>query len=484
MDKPKKNRSIPYAYVLIFSVLFVLYNTIAGNIGSDFRLFEGISIFLFLLIGCYFNVKNTFLTVLFFLPILIGLDSYQINVGPFLNFIARDRELYVNSFSLACIFLIFLSTIELAKRIKEIKKTPLIYIISLAVISSMISLAGSKYILTGFVFEIYLISGFCSYFLGYFLLGEKRAYLKALATVIFSSFIPAIVGILQFFGGNFLFEGDSNLGRIQSTLPHSNTFGSFLFMVLTVFLVTLLAVKISRNNKDKNNHFEIFCFIPFIILVGLLVLTYSRTAWIGFAISVSVIAIIKPDFRLPIIYLGSLSLTIMMILQRTRDRIFGIFNRYMYDSLYGRFETWDMAIFEFKKKPLIGYGIGSFEEVIKDTQGKETGNVYSHNDSIRFLLEGGLLGFFSYVFYMAGAIYYALKSFLSFPKESEKIKIWGHTFIVDFKLLGLIPLLLFAITALISFVESPSMDFVFQMICWALLGSWLGLNSSKLKIKS
>jgi hypothetical protein len=135
-----------------------------------------------------------------------------------------------------------------------------------------------------------------------------------------------------------------------------------------------------------------------------------------------------------------------------------------------------LAIFAAKKKPLIGYGIGSFEDVIRSVQGKETGNVYPHSDAIRFFLEGGIIGIAGYLFYILGAIYYAIRSYFRYPKSIESLEFFGRQLEVNFKLLGIIPLLLFGIMVIISLAEAPSMDFVYQILAWTLLGSWLGMS--------
>jgi len=475
-EKKSNKRAVFYAYLLLFSSILILYSVVFGQAGENSRLLLGVLIFLLLLLFSYFSVTGAFLAVIFSLPFLIGADSYQLNIGQFLDFIAPNIELYVNPFSLACIFIVFLAIIEGSKRFFKIPKVPLFFLISFAIIISLISFVQSKYKLTGLVFELYFISGFMAYFLGYFLLGSKKNYLKTILVVIASSLIPIAVAFSQLAGGTYLFEADSDLGRVQSTFPHSNTFGSFLFVIATVFFVSLFAIKIIFKNQKATKRFEIFRFIPFIIIVGFLILTYSRTAWMGFVLAVLAVAIIKPKIRIPVAFLGSLSVGVMLLFQKTRDRIFGAFERYMYDPLYGRFEIWDMALFEARKKFLIGYGTGSFEEVIKESQGKDTGNVYPHNDAIRFSLESGILGLIGYILYMLGAIYYSLKSYLKFPAGIEKIKIWNLEAEVDFKFLGIIPLLLFGIMIFISFIEAPSMDFVYQLLAWTILGSWLGVS--------
>jgi O-antigen ligase len=479
---PQRNkRSVIYAYAIIAVVIFLMLSVIFGNVTGSPKLLVGSFILLVLLLGAYLSVNNIFLAIIFFLPILIGADRYQINIGIFLKNFSPIHELYANPFSLACLFLFFLAAVESLRRFTKIFSTPLFYIISISVALSLITFWQSQYKLTGLVFEIYLVAGFLAYFLGYFLLGSKQGYLKTIFIILLSAILPIAVGLYQFVGGNYFFETDSALGRIASTFPHSNTFGSFLFVTLTIALIAFLAIKIKhvagqQKLSQSPSGFSVGIYIFLSLLAVLLILTYSRTAWAGMAITILAIIILKPRLRLPVIYSGSLFLFLSMFWEKIQQRFLGIFQHYMFDSMYGRREIWDMALFAARKKPWTGYGIGSFEDVIRGVQGKETGNVYPHNDAIRFFLEGGLIGILSYLLYMLGALYYAIRSYFSYPKIKESMEFFGQQFEIDFKFLGLIPLLLFVSMIVISFVEAPSMDFVYQILVWTLLGSWLGMS--------
>lgn len=475
---PKSTKSSAvYAYLLLAAVLFFFYVLILSNIAHNFKLVLGVFLFLALLAFSFYRTRYVFLGLIFLLPVLIGMDRYQMNIGAFFQIFFPLEELYINPFSLACLFIVFLSLVEIIKKGFGAAKIPLFFIISIVIFLSLVSFFLSEYKLQGMAFELYFISGFAAYFLGYLFLGTPKGYLKTIYIIVLSSVIPAVYGLVQLATGSYFFETDSTLGRIQGTLPHSNTFGSFLFVVLAVYLFILFGIK----NKKAGKNITIARIAPFLVLIPLLLFTYSRTAWIGFAISLCVLALMKPFLRLPVAYLGSLSVAVMLLVKKTRVRILGIFERYMFDSLYGRFEIWDMALFEAKKNLLTGYGIGSFEEVIKNAQGKETGNVYPHNDAIRFLLEGGIFGLFSFILYMAGAIYYAAKSFFRYPRKLEEITFGKSVLEVNFRFLGAIPLLLFGTMVIISFVEAPSMDFIYQIFSWTLLGSWLGMSQKYIK---
>jgi O-antigen ligase len=474
VQKSDKKGSV-YVYLgLVFSVFF-LYAIIFGQAGENIRLIAGALIFIALLFFSYHSVAKVFLAFIFLAPFLIGADAYQINIGSFIQNFFPAKDLYINPFSAGCLAVVFFAGLELIKKKRDIFRIPLFFILSASAVLSLVIFFGSKYKTEGLVFELYLIAGFMSYFAGFIFFGKKRGYLTLLYTIILSAIIPIVLAVSQLIMSDYLYEGDSGLGRIRASFPHSNTFGSYLFVVITVMLVLFFAIRM----KNKSNNMKAGLFLKifsFSVLFLFLILTYSRTAWIGVALSLFAIGIVRPYFRIPLIYAGSVLTAAILMFEKTRERVLGIFEHQMFDSMYGRREIWDMAIFQAKKSPVVGYGIGTFENIIRQVQGKETGNVYPHNDFIRFFLEGGILGVALYFFYMLGAIYYSLKSYLKYPKKEEEINIWGTDFLVDFKMLGLIPLLLFAIMIPISFVEAPSMDFVYQILAWTMLGSWLGMS--------
>lgn len=483
----KSNRQSPfYALALLAFAILMILALVGSHAADNIKLIYGVVVFLGLLAMAYFSVADVFLLAIFALPLLIGLDSYQINLGSILSIVVPVRELYVNPFSLVCVFLVFLALAEMLRRGFRILHVPLVYIITIAILLNAASFFGSERKLTGVVFELYFLASFAAYFLAYMLLANRKNYVKLVITVIASSAIPAMVGFIQLLGGNFLFEADSSLGRIQGSFPHSNTFGSFLFVVLTVFLVAASAIRKNRpagetvraNVKVWNADRTVLAFILF-LLTGMLVMTFSRTAWIGLALAVAAVAVLRPRTRFLIAYAGSLAIFLGMLVGKVRNRVTEAFDRHMFDSIYGRLDIWDTALFEFRRRPLTGFGMGSFEDVIKDARGKETGNVYPHNDGIRFLLEGGFVGFAGYLLYMSGAIFYALRSFLRFPRGETQIGFRGRMYLVDLKMLGAIPMLLFVIMVPVSFVEAPSMDFVYQILAWTFLGSWLGTSASE-----
>ncbi|MEA3273519.1 MAG: O-antigen ligase family protein, partial [Patescibacteria group bacterium] len=326
---------------------------------------------------------------------------------------------------------------------------------------------------------IHLVAAFGAYFLGYFLFATRKRYLKVLTAIMLSAVIPVIVGIKQVLLREFFFSNDSVLPRIQATFWHPNKLGSFLFIVTAVYLVFYLSIKVGQEGAKK----KLLFFLPFLVLIPLLGLTFSRTSWVALAFAIFVIAIMRRSLRKPAILLGGLLTVLALAIGKIRDRILDTFSWSMNNSVSGRIEIWDIGFFKLSQRPWLGFGPGSFGEVIKDARGSEEGNISAHSDAVRFVVEGGIVGLLAYFLYFIGAIVYAFISFVRYPQSSKRVKILNKEFLVDFKLLGFIPFLLFLSMIPISFMETSTLDFVYQFFAWIALGSWLAVSGKTIKTR-
>lgn len=460
-------------FLAVFALLFVLMIIFSQSF-YDWRLLLGGIIFLAALTLCFFNVEKLILVSLGLLPFLAGLENYQINISPLVHFLGLDQSYQIDLFFIARIFIAILAVIEIFRRGTAILKAPLFYILFISALLNVAPFLNSEFKLFGLAYYwFHLISAFGAYFLGYFIFNSQKGYLKIISAICLSSIIPIFFALKQIIFREFFFESDSVLPRLQATFWHPNKFGSFLFIVLTLYLISYLAIKIKRTRTSS------LPLWPFTVWGGLLIMTFSRTAWVAFFLAVFLAALIKKEIRFVAIYAGSLAVFLGLFFEKIRERLFSfsaLLNWRTSFSLSGRMETWDMAWFSAQKKFWTGYGPGSFTEVLKTVKGTDIGNFSPHSDLLRFALEGGILGFFSYLLYLGGALYYSFLSYWKYPLSEDAIEIFGRKLMINFKLLGLIPLTLFAIMIPYSFMETTSLDFIYQAFAWILLGSWLGMS--------
>ena len=477
-SQPRKSkmRIIASLLFLVALFVFVLTNIILGN--YFLVLVAGIITTLGALY--FWSPRNLLLVIIVLMPILASLKDYQIDVSPLLNLVNFQENYIVDFFFLARAFILLLAIIEIGRRGWSFFRTPLSLVLLISVGLNIISFFYSDYKLEGIAFYwVHLVAAFGAYFLGYFLFATRKRYLKILMAIILSSVIPIIIGIKQIVLREFFFSSDSTLPRIQATFWHPNLLGSFLFVVTVVYLVFYLSIKVGKAGVKK----KLLFFLPFLLFIPLLGLTFSRTSWVALAFAIFVIAIIRRPLRKPAILLGGLLTVLALLIERIRNRILDTFSWSINNSVSGRMENWDIGFFKLGERPWLGFGPGSFAEVLKDARGSEEGNTSAHSDAVRFLVEGGIIGLLSYLLYFVVALIYAFTSFVHYPRSSKRIKFLGKGFLVDFKLLGFIPFLLFVSMVPISLMETSTFDFVYQFFAWIALGSWLAVSSKTIKTR-
>jgi hypothetical protein len=474
--KKSKLKAVSLLIFMSLGFVFVLANTILSN--YFLALASGIGV---LLISLYFLIPQyILLAIIVLVPALAGLEGYQLDISSLLKIIGVEGSYTVDFFFIARASILFLAIIEIIKRGLAFFKTPLSFVLLVSMALNAVSFYFSDYKLQGVAFYwFHLVAAFGAYFLGYFLFNTRKKYLHILVAAILSAIIPLVVGIKQAFLQEFFFSNDSALPRIQATFWHPNKLGSFLFIIIVIYLIFYLSIK----NKQKVLKKKLFFLTGFLPLIFLLGFTFSRTSWITLAFAIFLIAVIRRPLRKPAALLGSFVFLLALLVKGTRDRIFEIFAWRSNNSILGRMEIWDIGFFQLGKRPWLGFGPGSFGETIKDARGSEEGNISAHSDVVRFLIEGGVVGLVAYFLYFLSALAYAFLSFVRYPKSSKMIKLFGKKFLVDFKLLGFIPFLLFVSMVPISLMETSTLDFIYQFFAWIILGSWLAVSGQKISDK-
>lgn len=98
-------------------------------------------------------------------------------------------------------------------------------------------------------------------------------------------------------------------------------------------------------------------------------------------------------------------------------------------SFYGRFDLAQIGISLFKQSPIFGHGAGSYAILSESFTGAILRKDYgislgptTHNNYIRFLAEGGILGITAYLFLMFSAL---KQSVLIFKAADSTIKNYG-----------------------------------------------------------
>jgi len=245
--------------------------------------------------------------------------------------------------------------------------------------------------------------------------------------------------------------------RLFGTFSHPNPFASFVFITLAILLFLFF---FSKEKSFKPIIFLIFWAL--FLLVG----TYSRGAWLAFLIFLLVIAFFK-SFK-SILAIVFISIILFFSFQSIQDRVQDIYNPPADSSVRWRFAQWERMYKIFKKRPLIGQGIGT-ETIVHDLEyGPYSGNPYTHNDFLRVATETGVFGFTIYFLLIFSTLNLLYKNFKEASSGIEK----------DFQL---IVLALFLAMATFSLTNNTLRETVTQWLLWSLVGTSLALASYPLK---
>ncbi len=211
--------------------------------------------------------------------------------------------------------------------------------------------------------------------------------------------------------------------RVFSILTSPNILGSLLTLALPL---TLSFGVISKNIKTKS----LFYFLA-LMMVGCLVFTFSRGAWIGFGVAILVYVFLK-DKRLlvPVIILGLLA---VVLVPGIANRItYMLSPEYIESSLRGgRLVRWITGLQILKGTPLFGVGLGHFGGAVAinnelsylvGTEMVET--FYMDNYYLKTAVETGLFGLFAFVMLMYQIIVNGLRTIrITTDKVSKELEI-------------------------------------------------------------
>lgn len=187
--------------------------------------------------------------------------------------------------------------------------------------------------------------------------------------------------------------------RVFSILTSPNILGSLMTLGLPLCLAF---VSISKKVKTK----VLFCFFA-LMMIGTLLFTFSRGAWIGFGAAIAIYVFLK-DKRLfiPVIILGVLAI---FIVPGMFDRIaYMLSPEYIESSLRGgRLVRWITGLKILATDPLLGIGLGHFGGAVAINNDMfylvgldSTKTFYMDNYYLKTAVETGLIGLTMFVVLM------------------------------------------------------------------------------------
>lgn len=206
------------------------------------------------------------------------------------------------------------------------------------------------------------------------------------SALFFSAILPILFGIYQFINGIGLEDDNVSIPRIFGTFSHPNVF--------SLYLATLAGIGILFLLNFAQNKYEKLLSISFLILLCFtLLLTYTRIGWIALFLFLLCVALYR--FRLALIPLILIPILLYAVVTPIRERIDESFQPTVDSSLTWRQGLWHDTVTLTRNdghRALYGYGINTFPLVSESLRGIRLGSNDSHNDFVKFFVEGGIIG--------------------------------------------------------------------------------------------
>ncbi len=249
------------------------------------------------------------------------------------------------------------------------------------------SIRIAVFFVTSFIFTLLIAGTLSSY--------ERIS--KFTGAMYVAIFICGAFGIIQRFMG---VEVDPALtdvtlnadmpGRVFSTLGNPNNFAEFL----TMFMPFAFAYAI--NIKDKR--IKAFALLLMALPVGSLLMTYSRSGWMAFAVSAIVFILLAKRKWVPAFIILCIC-AIPLLPQSIWARILTIGNINDSSSSY-RIDIWTACLDMLKDYPVTGIGLGpgAFAKIYPDYScARAVTAAHSHMQFLEILIETGIIGLISFL---------------------------------------------------------------------------------------
>ncbi|WP_027626901.1 O-antigen ligase family protein [Clostridium lundense] len=263
--------------------------------------------------------------------------------------------------------------------------------LSLSILALILIMAASLTYAENKILVIKETVRFASYIILYFIIlcegCNKRLLDGILRCYIGVSAIIGCIGLYDYFTGIGMVQTETygSRVRISSTLENSNNLG--VFFILIIFPVVMLAIK-ERNKKKK----ELYIALSVIFFLNI-IFSFSRNAWLAFAIGCGIFAITYSiKFLFVLIPVGGLSLFIPQIAIRIKEIADVSQNT-------SRIKVWKIAEMIIKDYPGRGIGSGNFPVVsaryMEQKPGLKTQNFipyHPHNIFLKIQCELGVFG--------------------------------------------------------------------------------------------
>lgn len=208
-----------------------------------------------------------------------------------------------------------------------------------------------------------------------------------------STIVPILFGFYEIISGNYGLLHQANVERVSSVFGIGNAFGIYMSISMLAILMLFLL--------EKTHKKRIFLLVLLGLLVVLQVFALNRGTWIALFLGTLISNIFyKKKIQVRwFVLAGMLVATFFagQIITRFSDIDRVDESGRTHNTFEGRVEYWQKIIPLIAEKPIIGYGVGTSEEVTAKYLKKDNP---PHNDYIRLSLEVGVPGAMIYMLFL------------------------------------------------------------------------------------
>lgn len=229
---------------------------------------------------------------------------------------------------------------------------------------------------------------------------------------------------------------DPHIGRLLSTWFDPNFLGGFFGFVLSL----MGGVLITEHNRTKNlfkilsKKENLFYLTTFFIVLIALVLTYSRSAYLGFLVGMFLLGLIASR---KILVIGMISVVLLFSFSaRLQERVIdayesaqALFNDQSVDTLDAtarfRYQSWQDGLQLFSEKPVLGHGYNTLRYIQAKrgyTEWKSHASGGIDSSLLTLLVTTGLVGIFIYLIFFGTLLW---KAFSNYKKNKPRIFLNG-----------------------------------------------------------
>jgi len=211
--------------------------------------------------------------------------------------------------------------------------------------------------------------------------------------------IVALIGIIQYLFIDIFIPprwldtslyGAEQYKRVFSTFLNPNVLAGYLIFIISISISTL-------HNK--------YSYLVLPLSLSCLIFTFSRGGWIGTAIAVCTVLLLKRESKLSSIILIACTFFLLGFWSMILGRISGVLN-FRDSTLLYRIEIWKTAFSVFIKHPLVGCGFGTAWKVIPEVSTEISALVgHAHNLYLNFAMETGIAGLFAFIWFYISRVF-------------------------------------------------------------------------------